>query len=97
MVIEVVASSSSSAAVVVEVVATVVVVLVILQTLSSNAPDLAPCEFWLFLILKDRLAGRKFDRIQDLAKAVNSELRTIPEEGYQSVFQKWQTRLKRCI
>ncbi|GFR71178.1 transposase [Elysia marginata] len=37
---------------------------------------------------KDRLAGRKFDRIQDLAKALNSELRTIPEEDYQGVFRK---------
>ncbi|GFR58514.1 transposase [Elysia marginata] len=45
----------------------------------------------------DRLAGRNFDRIQDLAKAVNSELRTIPEEDYQGVFRKWQIRLKRCI
>ncbi|GFS25572.1 transposase [Elysia marginata] len=34
------------------------------------SPNLAPCDFWLFLILKERLAGRKFDRIQDLAKAV---------------------------
>ena len=26
------------------------------------SPDLAPCDFWLFPILKNRLAGRKFDR-----------------------------------
>ncbi|GFR61364.1 transposase [Elysia marginata] len=55
----------------------------------AYSPDLAPCDFWLFPILKDRLAGRKFDRIQDLAKAVNSELRTIPED-YQGMFRKWQ-------
>ncbi|GFR91444.1 transposase [Elysia marginata] len=63
----------------------------------AYSPDLAPSNFWLFPILKDRLAGQKFDRIQDLAKAVNSELRTIPEEDYQGVFRKWQIRLKRCI
>ncbi|GFS16537.1 transposase [Elysia marginata] len=65
----------------------------------AYSPDLAPSDFSLFPILKDRLAGRKFDRIQDLAKAVYSELRTIPEEGYQyqGVFRKWQIRLKRCI
>ncbi|GFS01717.1 mariner Mos1 transposase [Elysia marginata] len=51
----------------------------------AYSPDLAPCDFWLFPTLKDRLAGRKFDRIQDLAKAVNSELRAIPEED---VFRK---------
>ncbi|GFS18245.1 transposase [Elysia marginata] len=37
----------------------------------AYSPDLAPCDFWLFPILKDRLVGRKFDRIQDLAKVVN--------------------------
>ncbi|GFR84513.1 transposase [Elysia marginata] len=60
-------------------------------------PDLASCDFWLFPILKVKLAGRKFDCIQDLAKAVNSELRTIPEEEYQGMFRKWQIKLKRCI
>ncbi|GFR67922.1 transposase [Elysia marginata] len=63
----------------------------------AYSPDLAPYDFWLFAILKDRLAGRKFDRIQDLVKAVNSELRTISEEDYQGMFRKWQIRLKRCI
>ncbi|GFR89884.1 transposase [Elysia marginata] len=71
----------------------------VIQVLSHPAysPDLAPYDSWLFPILKDRLARQKFDRIQDLAKAVNSELRTIPEEDYQGVFRKWQMRLKRCI
>ncbi|GFR71484.1 transposase [Elysia marginata] len=63
----------------------------------AYSPDVAPCDFWMFPILKDRLAGRKFDRIQDLAKAVNSELQTITEEDYQGVFRKWHIRLKRCI
>ncbi|GFR91335.1 transposase [Elysia marginata] len=58
----------------------------------AYSPVLAPCDFWFFPNLKDRLAGRKFDRIQDLAKAVNSEPRTIPEEDYQGVFRKWQIR-----
>ncbi|GFS27711.1 transposase [Elysia marginata] len=70
-----------------------------IQALRNPAysPDLAPCDFRLFPIRKDRLAGRKFDRIQDLAKAVTSELRTMPEEDYQGMFRKWQIRLKRCI
>ncbi|GFS22632.1 transposase [Elysia marginata] len=64
---------------------------------SANNPDLASCDFWLFMILKDRLAGRKFDRIQDLEKEVDSEQRTIPGEDYRGVFRKWQIRLKCCI
>ncbi|GFR95705.1 transposase [Elysia marginata] len=64
---------------------------------TAYSPDLAPYDFWLLRILKDKLAGRKFHRIQDLAKAVNSELLTIPEEDYQGMFQKRQIRVKRCI
>ncbi|GFR79876.1 transposase [Elysia marginata] len=29
----------------------------------TYSPDLAPCDFWLFPILNDRLAGRIFYRI----------------------------------
>ncbi|GFS06493.1 transposase [Elysia marginata] len=45
-----------------------------IQVLSHLAysPDLAPHDFWLLMILKDRLAGQKFDRIQDHTKAVIS-------------------------
>ncbi|GFS26806.1 transposase [Elysia marginata] len=70
-----------------------------IQDLShpTYSPDLAIYDFWLLTILKNRLAGQKFGRIQDLTKALNSEPRTIPEEDYQFVFRKWQIRLKRCI
>lgn len=61
------------------------------------SPDLAPCDFWLFPTLKERLAGRKFDRVQDLAKAVNSELRGIPKEDYQGALFAWRRRLETCI
>jgi len=61
------------------------------------SPDLAPCDFWLFPKIKARLAGRPFQRIQDLAKAVHSELRTIPQSEYRECFQKWRMRMKRCV
>ncbi|GFR86300.1 transposase [Elysia marginata] len=63
----------------------------------AYSPDLALYDFWLLTILNNRLAGQKFDRIQDPKEAVNSEPRTLPEEDYQVVFRKWQIRLKRCI
>ncbi|GFS19455.1 transposase [Elysia marginata] len=53
-----------------------------IQFLSHPAysPDLALYDLWLLTILKNRLTGQKFDCIQDLTKAVNSEPRTVPEE-----------------
>ena len=61
------------------------------------SPDLAPCDFWLFPILKERLAGHKFDRVQDLAKAVKSQLDTIPKEDYQRALCAWRRRLETCV
>ena len=61
------------------------------------SPDLAPCDFWLFPLLKGKLAGRKFFRIQDLSKAVNSELRALSHSDYQNAFDLWLRRLKICM
>ena len=40
---------------------------------------MAPCNFWLFPKIKSAFGGKPFSRIQDLAKAVHSEMRAIPE------------------
>jgi histone-lysine N-methyltransferase SETMAR len=61
------------------------------------SPDLSPCDFWLFPLLTERLAGQNFARVQDLAKAVNSELRSIPSSEFAAAFQKWIHRLERCV
>ena len=63
----------------------------------AYSPDLAPCDFWLFPKLKELLAGNKYTRVQDLSKAVNSELRGIPKEEYRAAFDKWRRRLQLCI
>lgn len=63
----------------------------------AYSPDLAPCDFWLFPKLKGLVAGHKFSRVQDLAKEVNSVLRSIPKEDYREALQKWIDRLRRCI
>ena len=61
------------------------------------SPDLAPCDFWLFLKIKSAPAGKPFSRIQDLAKAVHSEMRAIPASEYRECFQMWRMRMERRI
>ena len=61
------------------------------------SPDLAPCDIWLFPTLKKRLVGRKFYRMQDLAKSVFSNLRSIPKKDYAAAMEKWIARLRTCI
>ena len=63
----------------------------------AYSPDLAPCDFWLFPKLKELLAGNKCSCVQDLSKAVNSELRGIPKEEYRAASDKWRKRLQLCI
>jgi len=61
------------------------------------SPDLAPCDFWLFPKLKKKLGGRHFERVENLACAVQAVVDEIPKEEYIECFQSWQKRLKRCI
>ena len=60
-------------------------------------PDLAPCDFFLFPKIKKQLGGKRFERIQDLARAINSIADSIPQEEYAECFQSWRRRLRRCI
>ncbi|CAG8527856.1 6959_t:CDS:2 [Cetraspora pellucida] len=64
---------------------------------SPYSSDLAPCNFFLFPKLKQELAGQHFERIENLARAVNSVINTIPNREYEKCFQDWQNWLKHCI
>ena len=61
---------------------------------SAFSPDLAPYEVWLFLLIKEKMAGRKSSLIQDLAKAVKSKFRSpcIASIHYQNAFESWRRR-----
>ena len=61
------------------------------------SPDLAICDFWLFMELKNRLAGKRFKTRAALAKSVNRELKNIPQSEYRKSFENWLIRLKKCI
>ena len=60
-------------------------------------PDLAPCDFFLFLKLKAFLAGRKYQSQQALGSAIHQYLITVPKSAYRDAFKKWIHRLKLCI
>ena len=47
-----------------------------------HSPYLNPCDIWFFPILKEKLAGHKFNPMQDLPKAVKSQPEGIPKEQY---------------
>jgi transposase len=61
------------------------------------SPDLAPCDFFLFLKLKLRIKGPRFDTIEEIREESQRALDTIPKRGFQECFQAWQKRWDRCI
>lgn len=61
------------------------------------SPDLAPCDFWAFPKLTERMAGCNFSREQDLARRINQELKSIPLPEYAEMFQAWIRRHRRCV
>ena len=60
-------------------------------------PDHAPCDFFLFPRIKKELKEKRFDKVENLARAVQAVAETIPKADYEKSFQNWQNRLQRCI
>ena len=68
-----------------------------LMSHPAYSPDLAPCDFWLFRILKQEFRGKEYQNENDLAAAVYEYLGSIPQSEYQKCFNEWFERMKRCI
>ena len=48
------------------------------------SPDLAPCDFWLFLKLKDC----RYETIEEMKEAVTKVIDTLTQEDFHGAFQK---------
>ena len=61
------------------------------------SPDLAPCDFWLFPMMKKKLKGRRFESLDDLKIEVGRILRATPSEEFQQAFEKLIYRYEQCV
>lgn len=59
------------------------------------SPDLAPCDFWLFDYVKQRL--NVHTDVESQKRQITSILRSIPKEEYKKTFDKWVERMQMCI
>ena len=48
------------------------------------SPDLAPCDFWLFL----KLRGCRYETIEEMKEAVTKVIDPLSQEDLHGVFQK---------
>ncbi|CAF1652017.1 unnamed protein product, partial [Rotaria sp. Silwood1] len=62
---------------------------------SPNSPDLSPCDFWLFDLIKDNLSDQSDS--QSLYDAVVNFMYSLSNEEYKKTFEKWMERMQLCI
>ena len=62
----------------------------------AYSPDLAPADFWLFRIIKDRLAGVPAGD-ESPESRLGRTIRTISKDEFSEAFQKWIWHWNLCI
>lgn len=61
------------------------------------SPDLAPCDFFLFPFVKERLRGIHFESPEAAVHAYEREISTMEPEIWHNCFNSWFSRMKLCI
>ena len=61
------------------------------------SPDLAPCDFWLFHKLKEKLRGCRYETIEEMKEAVTKVIDTHIQEEFHGAFQNFLERYNKCI
>ena len=57
------------------------------------SPDLTPCDFWLFPVLKDSLGGTRYKNREELTQAMTGSLRVMSRDGLAHMFGTWESRI----
>ena len=60
-------------------------------------PVLAPCDFWLFPKLKEKLRGGHYEIIEEMKEAVKKVIDTLTQEDFHGAFQKLLEGYNKCI
>ncbi|KAJ4450365.1 hypothetical protein ANN_01786 [Periplaneta americana] len=61
------------------------------------SPDLAPCDFFLFPLMKSILRGRNFYAAEKVMTATREAIRHLPANIFQQCFQQLHQRWQTCI
>ena len=61
------------------------------------SPEPAPCDFWLFPKLKEKLRGCRYETIEEMKEAVTKIIDTLTQEDFHEAFQKLLERYNYCI
>ena len=61
------------------------------------SPDLAPCDFFLFPKLNEKLRGCRYETIEEMKEAVTKVMDTLTQEDFHEAFQRLLERYNKCI
>ena len=64
---------------------------------TPYSPDLAPCDFWLFPKLKEKLRSCRYETTEEMKEAVTKVIDTLTQKDFHGTFQKLLTRYNKCI
>jgi len=65
--------------------------------LPPCSPDLAPCDFFLFPLMKGQMKGKRFADVSKVKKKALEVLNNISTEEFEKCFQQWEKRWHKCI
>jgi hypothetical protein len=63
---------------------------------APYSPNMAHCDFWLFLHLKTQLKGAQFESRDDIIRNMTAKLHTVRKEAFQKCFEQWQNYWEKC-
>ena len=61
------------------------------------SPELSPCDFFLFPLLKKTLSGHRYESRSALDSAIYQCLQGIPKKAYFSAFTEWILRFEKYV
>jgi len=61
------------------------------------SPDLAPCDFYLFPKIKEKLKGHHFQTLETIKESTAQALSEVTSEQFDECFEGWKRRMEKCI
>jgi len=63
----------------------------------AYSPDLAPCDFYLFPVIKDRLRGIRFESEDEAFEAFSDGVGRLTPDNWKNCIANWFGRMQHCI
>jgi histone-lysine N-methyltransferase SETMAR len=60
---------------------------------SRYSPDMSPCDFWFFGMVKQKIKDREFCSAQDILRSLSDAWTDFTFEDIKRVFLEWMDRL----